>query len=144
MVDIKISPEGKLLGLTIGRQVTGRTAIAAPVDPSMQTWDRALSTIGMIAAPFALMKSTTGLVKAVGDASGQGYKYIQSPAANITTTNNKVGTGTIGSGNYTATNNTTTTTSTLTGTGALNGNYTPSDNHAVDNHAVANHATAVK
>lgn len=130
LIDLKMGPNGQLLGLTVGRQGSSRVQTAAPVDPNMAVLGKALDSVTTVGSIVAGGAAARGLANAVGSAAGQGYKYIQSPTviqptpavipqANITntTTTTLSGSGVIGSGSYATP--TTTTTST--------------DSHAVSN-----------
>jgi len=147
LLDLQMSDDGRLKSLTVGRQGSTRTATAAPVDPSLQVWGKALDGLTTVGAIVAGGNAAKGLATAVGTAAGQGYKYIQAPVvtpqANISTptTTTLSGTGVLGSGSYSAPVTTTLsgagvigpgnyTNSTLSGTGTQGGGaYTPSDRH---------------
>jgi len=126
LLALTMGEDGKLKSLIVGRQQSQLQYAPAPVDHSVQVWDRALSTVGLIAAPLAVLKGSASLINSVGSV----VKNVQPgpvPQANITTTNTTTsvlsGTGTLGGGSYST--STPTTTTTLSGTGALGGNYTP-------------------
>lgn len=126
LLALTMGDDGKLKSLIVGRQQSQLQYAPAPVDSSIQIWDRALSTVGLVAAPFAVLRGSASLINSVGSV----VKNVQPgpiPQANITTTNTTTstlsGTGTLGGGSYS--NTTPTTTTTLSGTGALGGNYTP-------------------
>lgn len=137
LLDLELYEDGRMKKLVVGRQLGAPAFAPMPVDPTIQVWDRALTTIGIVAAPLAAMKGASWLADSVGKAAGQGYKYVQSPQApvvvqpavtpqaNVTTTNTTLsGTGVLGSGSYSAP---TTTTTTLSGTGVIgNGSYSQS------------------
>jgi hypothetical protein len=129
LLDLKLGPNGQLLGLTVGRQGSTRMATAAPTDPTLAVWGKALDGLTAVGGIVAGGAAAKGLATAVGTAAGRGYKYIQSPTvvtpqANITTptTNTLNGTGVMGSGTFSAP-----VTTTLSGTGVIgSGNYTAS------------------
>lgn len=79
-----------------------------------------LGVIGTIGGIWAGGTAASNLATAVGGAAGQGFKYVQTPQANMTTT-------------------TTTTTNSLSGTGAIGGGYssTPTTT-TTDNHSILN------
>ncbi len=122
LLALTMGDDGKLKSLIVGRQQSQLQYAPAPVDHSVQVWDRALSTVGLIAAPLAVLKGSASLINSVGSV----VKNVQPgpvPQANVsnTTTTTLSGTGTLGGGSY----STSTPTTTLSGTGALGGNYTP-------------------
>jgi len=124
LLALTMGEDGKLKSLIVGRQQSALQYAPAPVDHSVQVWDRALSTVGLIAAPFAVLKGSASLINSVGSV----VKNVQPgpiPQPNVTTntTTTLSGTGTLGGGSYST--STPTTTTTLSGTGALGGNYTP-------------------
>lgn len=151
LLDLELYEDGRLKKIYVGRQLNAPAYAPMPVDPSIAVWDRALSTVGLIAAPFAVLKGSASLVNSVGNVVKQlpQPQTPVTPQANVTTTTNYTapttnttttntstlsGTGVLGSGTYTA--NPTTTTSTLSGAGVLGtGNYNPVDSHAVSNTA---------
>jgi len=123
LLSLQMGEDGKLKSLIVGRQQSALQYAPAPVDHSVQVWDRALSTVGLIAAPLAVLKGSASLINSVGSV----VKNVQPgpiPQANVTntTTTTLSGTGTLGGGSYSTS---TPTTTTLSGTGALGGNYTP-------------------
>jgi len=122
LLSLQMGEDGKLKSLIVGRQQSALQYAPAPVDHSVQVWDRALSTVGLIAAPLAVLKGSASLINSVGGV----VKNVQPgpvPQPNVTntTTTTLSGTGTLGGGSY----STSTPTTTLSGTGALGGNYTP-------------------
>lgn len=122
LLSLQMGEDGKLKSLIVGRQQSQLQYAPAPVDYSVQVWDRALSTVGLIAAPLAVLKGSASLINSVGTV----VKNVQPgpvPQPNVTTntTTTLSGTGTLGGGSY----STSTPTTTLSGTGALGGNYTP-------------------
>lgn len=124
LLSLQMGEDGKLKSLIVGRQQSALQYAPAPVDHSVQVWDRALSTVGLIAAPLAVLKGSASLINSVGSV----VKNVQPgpvPQPNVTTntTTTLSGTGTLGGGSYST--STPTTTTTLSGTGALGGNYTP-------------------
>ncbi len=124
LLSLQMGDDGKLKSLIVGRQQSALQYAPAPVDHSVQVWDRALSTVGLIAAPLAVLKGSASLINSVGAV----VKNVQPgpiPQPNVTntTTTTLSGTGTLGGGSYST--STPTTTTTLSGTGALGGNYTP-------------------
>ncbi len=127
LLALTMGEDGKLKSLIVGRQQSALQYAPAPVDHSVQVWDRALSTVGLIAAPFAVLKGSASLINSVGTVVKNVQPGpIQQPNVTTNTTTTLSGTGTLGGGSY----STSTPTTTLSGTGALGGNYTPTtDRH---------------
>jgi hypothetical protein len=87
---------------------------APPRNEYLNLLNTVVGVVGTVGGVVAGGKAASSLATAVGNAAGQGYKYIQSPQANQST------------------NTTTTSTYTLGGSGVLgSGAYTDTSNHSM-------------